>query len=163
MTNIIKAVRKTTPDTVIQRCLAHIQRETLTWLSRNPQSEAGVELREIIRRLHRINNRDAWGYWVVDLVSWYDRHRDFVNHKSYKKETGRYWYTHKRVRKAFIHIKRALPEMFHYLDNPRIGKTTNGLESFFGHLKQNVSLHRGLSKAHFRNYIKWYIYFKSNE
>ena len=103
------------------------------------------------------------GYWVVDLITWYERHQDFVNHKSYKEETGRYWYTHKSVRKAFVHIKRALPDMFHYLDNPRIAKTTNGLESFFGHFKQNISLHRGLSKPNFRNYIKWYLYFKSNE
>jgi hypothetical protein len=44
--------------------------------------------------------------------------------------------------------------MFHYLENPDIPKTTNGLESFFGHLKQNISLHRGLSKEHYKNYIK---------
>ena len=63
----------------------------------------------------------------------------------------------------FYRLKRALPNMFHYLDNPRIPKTTNALESFFGHLKQNVSLHRGLSKEHYRNYIKWYLFYKSNE
>lgn len=132
-------------------------------MSKNPQSQAGIELREIIRRLHRIDNPNAWGYWVVELLQWYDCYRDFVNHKSYKEETVRYWYTHKSVRKAFIHIKRTLPDMFHYLDNPNIAKTTNGLESFFGHLKQNISLHRGLSKSHFRSYIKWYLYFKNNE
>jgi len=32
-------------------------------------------------------------------------------------------------------IKKALPDVFHYLDNLRILKSTNGLESFFGHLK----------------------------
>lgn len=53
--------------------------------------------------------------------------------------------------------------MFHYLDNPGIPKSTNELESFFGHLKQNICLHRGLSKEHYKNYIKWYLYFKSNE
>jgi hypothetical protein len=100
---------------------------------------------------------------VVDLMRWYDRHKDFVNTKTYKQESNRYWFTHKSVRKAFIHIKRALPEMFNYLDNPRIPKTTNGLESFFGHLKQNISIHRGLSKEHYKNYLKWYLFFKSNE
>jgi hypothetical protein len=53
--------------------------------------------------------------------------------------------------------------MFHYLDNPDIHKSTNGLESFLVHLKQNVVIHRGLSKVHYKNYIKWYLYFKSNE
>lgn len=41
--------------------------------------------------------------------------------------------------------------MFCYLDNPIIPKTTNGLESFLGHLKQNISIHRGLSKEHYIN------------
>ncbi|MDR3181172.1 MAG: transposase [Prevotellaceae bacterium] len=161
--NIIKAVKKASPHTIIQRCLAHIQRECLTWLTRRPQSAAGQSLCLIIKRLYTINNREKWGYWVVDLVHWYEQYKDFVNQKTFKQETGRYWFTHKSVRKAFIHIKRALPDMFHYLDIQCIPKTTNGLESFFGHLKQNISLHRGLSKAHYRNYIKWYLFYKSNE
>ena len=161
--NILRAIRKSSPETIIQRCIAHIQRETLIWLTKHTKSNAGVELREIIRQLHTIDNRDKWGYWVVDLMRWYDRHKDFVNTKTYKQETNRYWFTHKSVRKAFIHIKQALPEMFNYLDNPRIPKTTNGLESFFEHLKQNISIHRGLSKEHYKNYLKWYLFFKSNE
>jgi hypothetical protein len=161
--NILRAVRKSSPNTVIQRCLAHIQRESLQWLTRHPQSQAGYELKEIIKRLHTIDNRDKWGYWIVDMVKWYQRHECFVNAKTFKPDTKRYWFTHRNVRKAFIHIKRALPDMFHYLDNPNIPKTTNGLESFFGHLKQNISLHRGLSKTHYKNYVKWYLFFKSNE
>jgi hypothetical protein len=163
LSNILKAIRKTSPNTVIQRCLVHIQRETLIWLTKNPQSLAGQELRLIIRQLHKIDNHEKCSYWVVDLVKWYEKHKDFVNQKSYKSDTKRYWFTHKSVRKAFIHIRRALPNMFHYLDNPRIPKTTNGLESFFGHLKQNISLHRGLSKEHYKNYVKWYLFYKSNE
>lgn len=161
LSNILKSIRKTSPHTIIQRCLAHIQRETLIWLRGNPQSIAGQELREIIRQLHTIADRESWGYWVVDLINWYEKHQSFINEKTYNPATGRYWFTHRSVRKAFVHIKRALPDMFHYLDNPRIPKTTNGLESFFGHLKQNISLHRGLSKEHFKNYIKWYLYYKN--
>jgi len=163
LSNIIKAIKKISSETIIQRCLAHIQRETLIWLTRNPQSKAGVELRQIIRRLHLINDKEDWGFWVVNLIKWYETHKDFVNQKTYYSQTKRYWFTHKSVRKSFIHIKRALPDMFHYLDNKNIPKTTNALESFFGHLKQNIAIHRGLSKAHFKNYIKWYLYFRSNE
>lgn len=163
LSNIIKAVRAVDSRIITQRCVIHIQRETLTWLSRNPQSPAGQELRYIIQRIHFIEDRHYWAYWVAELQQWHDTYHEFINHKSYKSETNRYWYTHKSVRKAFIHIKRALPNMFHYLDNENIPKSTNGLESFFGHLKQNISIHRGLSKEHYKNYIKWYLYFKSNE
>lgn len=163
LSNIIKAVRKTSPNTIIQRCVIHIQREVLIWLTRNPKSEAGGELRQLVRELHLIKNRDDWGYWVVALVKWYEIHKDYVNEKSYYPQSKRYWFTHKSVRRAFIHIKRALPDMFHYLDNHNIPKSTNALESFFGHLKKNISIHRGLSKEHYKNYIKWYLFFKSNE
>ena len=163
LSNIIKAVRKSSPETIIQRCVVHIQRETLNWLTRKPKSQAGIELRQIVRCLHLIKNRDDWGYWVVRLMKWYESHKDFVNTKTYYQQTQRYWFTHKSVRRSFIHIKRALPDMFHYLDNNNIPKSTNGLESFFGHLKQNISIHRGLSKEHYKNYIKWYLFFKSNE
>ena len=163
LSNIIKAIKKATPNTTIQRCVVHIQREVLIWLTRNPKSQAGIELRKIVRVLHVIRNKDDWGYWVVSLIKWYETHKDYVNEKTYYPQTNRYWFTHKSVRRSFVHIKRALPNMFHYLDNPAIPKSTNGLESFFGHLKQNISIHRGLSKEHYKNYIKWYLYFKSNE
>ncbi len=160
--NIFRAIRKVTPTTIIQRCLAHIQREALIWLTKHPQSQAGFELREVVKTLHLIDNRDKWGYWIMEVVHWHEKYHSYVNEKTYQEQTGRYWYKHRSVRKAFVHIKRALPDMFHYLDNPRIPKTTNGLESFFGHLKQNISVHRGLSKEHYKNYIKWYLHFKNN-
>ena len=40
--------------------------------------------------------------------------------------------------------------MFSFIDNPRIPKSTNALESFFGHLKDN------------KNFIKWYLFFREN-
>jgi len=163
LSNILKAIKKACPETIIQRCVVHIQRECLIWLTRNPKNQAGIDLRKIVKRLHLVGNRDDWGYWVVDLIKWYEQYKDFVNEKSYYELTERFWYTHKSVRKAFIHIKRALPDMFHYLDNVDIPKSTNALESFFGHLKQNISIHRGLSKEHYKNYIKWYLFFRSNE
>jgi len=163
LSNTIKTVRKVSSNTVIQRCVVHIQRETSSWLTRNPKSQAGIELRQIVRCLHLIKDRNDWEYWVVSLVKWYEAHKEYVNEKTYCQKTKRYWFTHKSVRCSFIHIKRVLPNMFHYLDNNNIPKSTNGLESFFGHLKQNISIHRGLSKEHYKNYIKWYLFFKSNE
>ena len=71
------------------------------------------------------------------------------------------WYKHKLVRRSFMVIKKALPDMFHYLDNDRVPKSTNGLESFFGHLKGHLAIHRGLSAKHRKNFIQWHLYFKN--
>jgi hypothetical protein len=161
--NIIRSVRKASKTTILQRCVVHIQRECLTWLTRHPKSEAGVELRKIVCKIHKIKNREQWGYWIVSLIRWEEKHREYLNRKTIKEETNTYWFTHKMVRRSFVHIRRALPDMFHYLDNRNIPSNTNALESFFGHLKQNIAIHRGLSKEHYRNYVKWYLYFRNKE
>lgn len=45
--------------------------------------------------------------------------------------------------------------MFHYLDNPKIPKSTNAIESFFGHMKGHLNIHRGLSYKHRKQYLMW--------
>lgn len=162
--SIIKAVRRCAPEAIIQRCTVHVQRECLTWLTRNPKSEAGRELRRIVCRLNSIADRRQWGEWTVSLVRWEERWREYLNQKTLPDDDhGRGWFTHKMVRKSFVHIRRALPDLFHYLENCDIPKSTNSLESFFGHLKTNLRAHRGLSREHFKNYIKWFLFFKNNQ
>jgi hypothetical protein len=160
---ILKAIKKSCKQTIIQRCIVHIQRMCKIWLTMNPKSQSGIELLQITRDMHKINNRDQWGYWIVRLIAWHEQYQHYINEKSVNVNTGRYWFKHKMVRRAFIVIKKALPDMFHYIENPRIPKSTNGLESFFGHLKTHIRIHRGLSKEHRRNFIKWYLYFKNKE
>jgi hypothetical protein len=158
---LLKAIRKVCKQSIIQRCVVHVQRMCRIWLTMHPKSEAGLSLRSIINRTHTINNREQWGYWIVELKLWHDRYQGYLNEKSYNPQTGRYWYTHKMVRRSFTLIKKALPDMFHYLDNDKIPKSTNGLESFFGHLKSHVTLHRGLSMKHRKSFIKWYLYYRN--
>jgi hypothetical protein len=158
---LLKAIKATDKSIITQRCLVHIQRMCRIWLTMRPQSAAGIELRSIVGRLHKITDQESKGYWIVDIVNWHKKHIEYVNEKSYSDATGRYWYKHKMVRKAFTVIKRALPNMFHYLDNPDIPKSTNGLESFFGHLKTHITVHRGLSSSHRKNFIKWYLQFRN--
>jgi len=157
----LKAVRKVMPDIIIQRCLVHIQRMCLLWLTANPSYNAGKELRELVLMIHRIKTPNDKLYWIQQLMDWEQKFKDFLKEKSYKFQTGRYWFTHRLIRRSFFTIKRALPNMFCYLDNPNIPKTTNGIESYFGHLKNHLDLHRGLIKNNRINFIKWYIYFRN--
>jgi hypothetical protein len=70
---------------------------------------------------------------------------EYLNEKTYH-SVGKYWYKHKMLRRSFNVIRKALPNMFHYLDNPYIPRSTNPLESFFGNLKTQITIQRGLSK-----------------
>lgn len=159
--SLLKAIRKVSKVVIAQRCLVHIQRMCQIWLSSSPKSQAGIELRKVVLELNRINTAEQRDYWIVSLFRWHEQYRDFIAEKSFNEATGRYWYTHKMVRRSFSVIRKALPNMFHYIDNNRIPKSTNGLESFFGHLKGNLNVHRGLSLTHRKNFIKWYLYFKN--
>jgi hypothetical protein len=158
---LLKAIRKTCKHVIVQRCVIHIQRMCRVWLTIKPKSEAGTCLREIISQVHKIENHEQWGAWIVSLIKWYETYYSFIYEKSYNPATGRYWFKHKMVKQSFNLIRKALPNMFHYLDNPKIPKSTNGLESFFGHLKSHVTLHRGLSKEHRKSFIKWYLFYQN--
>lgn len=160
--SILKAIRKSVPQVIIQRCLVHIQRMCLLWLTRYPKHQAGQELRQLVLQILKIKNNNDRLFWIQEFHQWYEKHKDYINEKTYNIETGRYWYTHKLLRRSYITIKRALPNMFHYLANPKIPNTTNGIEGFFSHLKNHLDLHRGLTTKNRINFIKWYIYF-SNE
>ena len=161
--SILKAIKKSLPDAVVQRCLIHIQRMCLLWLTRFPRHLAGIELRKLVLQLLAIKTENDRLYWTRQLMSWHVNHKSYLQEKTFNQATGHYWYTHKLLRRSYLTIKRALPNMFHYLNNPQIPSTTNGIEGFFSHLKNHLDLHRGLTLQHRINFIKWYVYLSNDK
>lgn len=146
------------PTATMQRCLVHIQRMCLLWLKRYPKHESGQELRALVLPLLKIKTQNDRLYWTRSFRVWYAKHKTYINAKTYHADSKHYWYTHKLLRRAYSTIQNALPNMFHYLQNPAIIPTTNGIEGYFGHLKNHLDIHRGLTIQHRVNFIKWYIY-----
>lgn len=159
----LKAIKAVFQDIPIQRCLVHIQRMCLIWLTSRPKSTAGKELREISQLINKIKKYNDMVEFKRQLRDWHIRHKEYINQKTLNQETNRYWFTHKMVRRAYITIQRALPNMFHYLESPAIPKSTNSIESYFGHLKNHLDIHRGLTKKNRINFIKWYIHFNNTK
>lgn len=118
----LKAIKNAMPLVMVQRCLVHIQRMCLLWLTANPTYDAGKELRALVLLINRISSHNDKQYWIQQLKDWERRHAFFLKEKSFKPETGRYWYKHKLIRRSFLTIKRVLPNMFWYLDNENIPK-----------------------------------------
>lgn len=154
----IKAIKTTLPEVKIQRCLVHIQRMCLIWLTKYPKHSSGQELRKLVLLLLKIETTNDKIAWINQFNDWYKMYKDYINEKTYQQETNRYWYTHKLIRRAYSTIKSAIPNMFHYLENKNIPRTTNGIEGFFSHLKNHLDLHRGLTIKNRINFIKWYIH-----
>lgn len=97
------------------------------------------------------------------MDKWYDEYSEFLKEKSVSPTTGEKSYTHDNIRKAYYHIWHALPDMFQFIDHPDVPKTSNGLESFFGHIKDHMRIHRGLSLEHHKNFVKWYLNFNAEK
>ena len=156
--SVLKAIRQVCPEVILQRCLIHVQRMCLLWLTQWPKSQAGQDLRKIVRRMHAIDQESQKQQWLIALIGWHNQHYAFINEKSISPKSGRYWFKHKLLRRSFSTIRNALPNLFHYISNENIPKSTNGLESFFGHLKGHLNIHRGLSKSHHKQFIQWYLF-----
>ncbi len=152
--SVIQAIRDTWPDTRIQRCLYHIQREGLRWLRSYPKTQAGCELRALLSTLASIKSFKDRETFLHLFDCWINAHFSFV--RTLPSSTIEF----KDLKKTVTLIKNALPDMFHYLDDPSVPSTTNSLEGFFSRLKSDYQRHRGLSKLHRISYLNWYCYFK---
>lgn len=161
--NILKAVREVFPEAIIQRCTFHVARQVELWLTKKPQSEAAKELLDLVHLLNGVENQQEAQLWMRTFIDWHYYYEDYINEKSEDEESGRWWYKHRMLHRCDSHIRKAIPHLFNYTMYPSIPKTNNSLESFFGHLKDHLRLHRGLSQAHFKDFVKWYLYLQSNQ
>ena len=161
--DIIRAIRYVYPHIARQRCVVHIERECLAWLTQHPKSSAGITLRRLVCQISDIKTNNDRLFWIKCLHEWHDEYEEFIMQKTVNKETGELTYTHDSVRRAYIHLHRAVSHMFEYIDDPEVPNNTNGLESFFGHLKDNLRIHRGMSVEHRNNFIKWYLFFANEK
>lgn len=155
---ILKAVRKVFPGVLLQRCTVHVKHQCRTWLTKYPKTQAGSELLSIVNRLTGIKAVTEANQWIIALDVWYEYHKTFLDEKVINPKTGGCWFKHTMIRKSMTLIRKALPDLFRFLYDPEIPSTTNRLEGFFGHLKEKIRLHRGLSRIAKRNFIKWYLH-----
>ncbi len=158
---LILAIKEVCPEVLHQRCLIHVQRMSLAYLSRFPKSGAGKELRKLTRSLHSICDDEDKKYWIKKFRNWEAKHYNFLNERSSIWSESKL-YKHYDVRRVRTLINNSLPNLFYYLNDNKIPKSTNGLESRFSYLKNNLKIHRGLSRKNRKNFILWYCWFKYN-
>jgi hypothetical protein len=148
--HVMKVLRKLWPNITVQRCLVHIQRQGLAWCRRSPKTAYARRLRLIFLQVTRIRTEDDRDIFLDAVTDW---ERIYGSTIRYRPETGRVFSDIKRARSMLL---RALPEMFHYLDDPQIPNSTNGLEGYFSRLKSHYRQHRGLREQKRGNYFDWY-------
>ena len=59
------------------------------WLTQNTKHKSGFELTQIAIKIHHIDSEYKRQLWLIELIQWEEKHRDFINQKSYDVEIGR--------------------------------------------------------------------------
>ena len=153
-TQQIKYLREFWPSIIIQRCIVHIQRQGLSWCRRNPKRTDAKHLRELLLVLPYVKTIDDSLRFIKGVQAWEDRFGTGIESSPNR---GRVFTDLVRARSMLL---KALPNMFHYLTDPNISRTTNAVEGYFSRVKEHYRLHRGLSKKNRKAYFQWYFFLK---
>jgi len=144
-------VRQLFSDVPIQMCHFHQKQIITRYLTNNPKLAAGIELKKIMTTLCRTNERD----FTSAINKWHQKWSSFLKERTIDPLTGKWFYTHKRLRSAYRSLKINLPYLFTYQRYPHLNipNTTNSLDGCFAYLKELVRVHRGANKERRRKII----------
>ena len=131
-------------DIPVQMCQFHQIQIVQRYLTRKPKSQAAIELKKLSLQLTKLTKEK----FIVVLNNWHLRWSDYLNERSQSSSTGKTYYTHKRLRSAYLSLQRNLPYLFIFEDYKElmIPNTTNALDGQFADLKNKLRNHNGLSR-----------------
>lgn len=135
----------------VQMCQFHQVQIVTRYLTRKPKTQAGIELRLLALQLVKQNKAG----FTEALNVWHNKWEQHLKERTKSLTTGKTHYTHKRLRSAFLSLKRNLPWLFTFEDNKElmIPNTTNGLDGSFADLKNKLRVHNGLSLTRKKKFI----------
>ena len=127
----------------VQMCHFHQKRIMTRYLTSRPKLEAGQELRMIVKNIPSSNEEKL----TKELNNWFEKWKNFLKEKTTDLNTGRWFYTHKRIRSAYRSLITNLPYLYTYqkYSELKIPNTTNSLDGYFNRLKSLLNIHRGLN------------------
>ncbi len=151
-----RGLYKAFKDIPIQMCHFHQKKIVQRYITMRPKLDASKDLKKIVSRLTQTTEKN----FTTKLDEWYEIYKEFLEEKSISSTTGKLHYTHPRIRAAYRSLRTNLPYLFTYKNykNLSISNTTNALEGgVFSHMKNMISLHRGLSKSSKLNLVDYYL------
>jgi len=131
-------------DIPVQMCQFHQIQIVQRYLTRKPKSPAAIELKRLTLKLTKLKRIE----FVNSMSNWHLKWSDYLNERSQSPSIGKTYYTHKRLRSAYLSLKRNLPYLFVFEDYKELmmPNTTNALDGQFADLKNKLHNHNGLSK-----------------
>ena len=139
-----RGVRQVFSDIPVQMCQFHQVAIVIRYLTRRPQLEASKELKKIVLLLTSCTEQE-----FKDLLDvWFNKWKDFLKERTTNPFTGKWYYTHKRLRSAYRSLKTNLPYLFTYQKYPELNipNTCNSIDGSFTTLKNLLRIHRGMNR-----------------
>jgi len=127
----------------VQMCQFHQVAIIRRYITKNPKLSASIELKELVAMIKRTDKESFEG----GLGLWFTKWEPFLNERTRNPETGKSYYTHKRLRSAYRSLKTNLKWLFTWYDyyELEIPNTTNAIDGHFADLKNKLRNHNGLS------------------
>jgi hypothetical protein len=135
-------IKEVFSDLVVQICQYHQQQIVRRYLTANPKTGAGLELKLLSDSLTKMDGES----FTESLKNWNEKWDAFLKERTYTSDGEHWWHTHRRVRSAYRSLITNLPYLFSYQRNPllKIPNTNNSLEGYFSKMKQLLNNHHGL-------------------
>ncbi len=96
----------------VQMCQFHQVAIIRRYITKNPKLPASIELKELVSMMKMTDRESFEG----GLNNWFIKWEDFLNERTVNIETGKSYYTHKRLRSAYRSLKSNLPWLFTWYD-----------------------------------------------
>ena len=133
-------VRRYWPKTAFQRCHFHMVSLVIHYLSRNPNTEAGQQILELMYRLKQVKIYEDRDKWKLLHRIWEKQYEKVLAEKN---ESG--GYVHRKLRSVGFIVRKAIPNLFTFLDYPGCPNTTNLIEGWVNTaIAERLRRHRGL-------------------
>lgn len=139
-----KGVRTVFSGMPVQMCQFHQVAIINRYLTSRPILEAGKELRRITLQLVKSTEKE----FTELLNDWHIKWQIFLREKTINPITGKWHYTHKRIRSAHRSLKTNLPYLFTYqrYSELNIPNTCNSIDGSNTTLKNLLRIHRGMNR-----------------
>ncbi|OGL74449.1 hypothetical protein A3C96_03305 [Candidatus Uhrbacteria bacterium RIFCSPHIGHO2_02_FULL_60_10] len=156
------AIRTVWPEAKTQRCVVHVHRQAMAWLTRNPKTAAGQALRRLVSGIFDVRTVRQRRRWQRRFRRWDRRHRSFLKERTVG--PNGWWYTHRRVRAVRSLIRNSLPNLFRFVKRPDVPRTSNHVEGGINsRIKELLRSHRGLKRHQRLALVSWYLHLRATK
>lgn len=154
---LLKAIHEVWPAAKIQRCLVHVIRQSCNWITQRPKTKVGKELLVLVRHLSWLRTRRQKRRWIRAFKYWSRKYHALLGERT-QGDHKYWWYTHKKLRAVRSLLHNAIPDLFRYITDVSIPKTSNHVEGGINaRIQELFRCHRGFFVSKKLALASWYL------